>query len=50
MGSATSQVRFDVLKRLVVFEQPIELRQLRLKAQLQRGDQGEQIDGGGPIS
>jgi hypothetical protein len=35
---------------MVGFEQPIELCQLRLKAQLKREDQGEQIDGGRSIS
>jgi len=39
-----------LLKDHVVFEQPIQFGQLRLKAQLQRGHQGEQVDRRGPIS
>jgi hypothetical protein len=37
-------------KDLVVFEQPIEFSQLGFEAQLQCGNQREQVDGRGPIS
>jgi len=48
--STTTQITFDVLKQLVIFEQPIEFGQLGLEPQLQRGHQREQVDGCGPIS
>jgi hypothetical protein len=39
-----TQISFDLQKDLIVVEQPIQLGQLGLKAQLQRGDQGKQVD------
>jgi hypothetical protein len=50
MRSAATQVGFDVLKELIVFEQPIQFGHLGFEAQLKRGYQREQIDGRGPIS
>jgi len=46
----STQISFDVLKQLVIVEQPIEFRQLRFEAQLQRGHQRERVDWRGPIS
>jgi hypothetical protein len=39
-----AQVGFHLAEDLVVFEQSIELSQLRLEAQLERGNQREQVD------
>jgi hypothetical protein len=42
--SPLAQISFDVLKDLVIFEQPIEFCQLGLEPQLKRGYQRVQVD------
>ena len=50
MWPTSAQISLDLLEDLVVFEQLVQFGQLGFEAQLERGDQGEQVDWLGPIS
>ena len=49
-GPTSAQIGFDLLEDLVVFEQPIQLGQLRFEVQLKRWHQRKQVDWRGPVS
>ena len=50
MWPPSAQIGFDLLKDLIVFEEPIQFGQLGFEPQFERGYQGEQVDWLRPIS